>query len=101
MGQVEDSPSRLAHQSPKEGHQRSSRVPRLRIESGAMANLNELTEAVKKGNRNEATRITREAIESQTPPGEILQALITGMDDVGRRFKANEIFVPEVLIAAR
>ncbi len=66
-----------------------------------MANLNELTEAIKKGNRNDATRITREAIEAQTPPGEILQALINGMDDVGRRFKANEIFVPEVLIAAR
>lgn len=34
-------------------------------------------------------------------PQSILDALTAGMDDVGRRFKANEIFVPEVLVAAR
>ena len=35
-------------------------------------------------------------------PGEILQGgLIAGMDEVGRHFKAGDLFVPEVLIAAR
>ena len=66
-----------------------------------MPDLSELTEAVKKGNRNEAVRVTQEAIAAQVDPAAILDALVTGMDDVGRRFKANEIFVPEVLIAAR
>jgi 5-methyltetrahydrofolate--homocysteine methyltransferase len=63
--------------------------------------LQQLTEAIKRGNRNDAKRITQEHIDGGTPAKTILDALIAGMDDVGRRFKANEIFVPEVLIAAR
>jgi len=63
--------------------------------------LQNLTEAIKTGNRADATRITQEHIDGGTTAQEILDALVAGMDDVGRRFKANEIFVPEVLIAAR
>ncbi len=63
--------------------------------------LTQLTEAVKTGKRKDAKAITEEALAAQCPPGEILEALKVGMDDVGRRFKANEIFVPEVLVAAR
>jgi 5-methyltetrahydrofolate--homocysteine methyltransferase len=66
-----------------------------------MASLEELTEAIKKGNRKAATQMTGELLDAETPPGDVLGALVAGMDDVGRRFKANEIFVPEVLIAAR
>jgi 5-methyltetrahydrofolate--homocysteine methyltransferase len=66
-----------------------------------MPNLSDLVEAVKQGNRVDAVRVTKEAMEQKMPPAEILQALIDGMDDVGKRFKCNEIFVPEVLIAAR
>jgi 5-methyltetrahydrofolate--homocysteine methyltransferase len=66
-----------------------------------MADLNQLTEAIKKGDRATAKQMTQEAIDAKTDPQTILDALVTGMDDVGRRFKANEIFVPEVLIAAR
>jgi len=66
-----------------------------------MADLTELTNAIKKGNRSDAVRVTKEAIDGQTDPADILAALMAGMDDVGRRFKANEVFVPEVLIAAR
>lgn len=64
-------------------------------------NLSPLVEAVKTGKRKDAKAITTEALEQQTPPQDILDALKEGMDDVGRRFKANEIFVPEVLVAAR
>ena len=49
-----------------------------------MPNLNDLTEAVKKGNRNDAVRVTEEAIAAKTDPAAILDALVTGMDDVGR-----------------
>ena len=66
-----------------------------------MVDLPGLTEGIKNGDRTEATRLTQEALQAGTPPGEILDALVIGMDDVGRRFKANEVFVPEVLIAAR
>ena len=63
--------------------------------------LEKLTAAIKAGKRKDAKAATEELLEAGTPPGEILDALISGMDDVGRRFKANEIFVPEVLVSAR
>lgn len=63
--------------------------------------LANLTETIKAGRRKEAVENTKAALNADTPPAEVLNALVTGMDDVGRRFKANEIFVPEVLIAAR
>ncbi len=66
-----------------------------------MSELTALTEAIKKGNRNDAKRITQERLDAGDRPQTILDALVAGMDDVGKRFKANEIFVPEVLIAAR
>ncbi|HPA19808.1 MAG TPA: corrinoid protein [Verrucomicrobiae bacterium] len=63
--------------------------------------LASITEAIKKGDRKNATAQTQAAIDGQLKPDEILGALVAGMDDVGRRFKNNEIYVPEVLIAAR
>ena len=66
-----------------------------------MSDLGLLTEAIKKGNRAEATKQTSAALADGKQPQEVLDALVMGMDDVGKRFKANQIFVPEVLIAAR
>jgi 5-methyltetrahydrofolate--homocysteine methyltransferase len=67
-----------------------------------MADLAALAEALIKGDRNTVTKLTREAIDEGVAPRDILdQGLIAGMNVVGRRFKANEIYVPEVLIAAR
>ncbi len=63
--------------------------------------LSLLTEAVKSGKRKDAKSITEQALSESVSPQAVLEALKTGMDDVGRRFKANEIFVPEVLVAAR
>jgi 5-methyltetrahydrofolate--homocysteine methyltransferase len=46
--------------------------------------------------------LVQDALDQGLAPGEILQGgLIAGMDEVGRDFKAGELFVPEVLIAAR
>jgi hypothetical protein len=67
----------------------------------SIPDLAQLTEAVKTGKRKDAKTITEEALAAKAPPRDILEALKVGMDDVGRRFKANEIFVPEVLVAAR
>jgi 5-methyltetrahydrofolate--homocysteine methyltransferase len=63
--------------------------------------LSTLTQAIKDGKRKDAKQATQEALDAGTDPQTILEALTAGMDDVGRRFKANEIFVPEVLVAAR
>ncbi len=62
--------------------------------------LTALETAIKAGKRKDAVALTTELLDS-APPADILNALITGMSDVGVRFKANEIFVPEVLVAAR
>ena len=67
-----------------------------------MADLKALAEAVIKGDPNVAVTITKQAIAEKMPAGDILKdGLIAGMDVVGVRFKANEIYIPEVLIAAR
>ncbi len=63
--------------------------------------LSQLTEAIKAGNRKMAGQLTQEAVDAHVSPREILDALIVGMDDIGARFQKNEVFVPEMLIAAR
>ncbi|MFP4379990.1 MAG: corrinoid protein [Candidatus Sumerlaeia bacterium] len=46
--------------------------------------------------------LVQEAIDGGTPAQEILnEGLVKGMDEVGRRFRENEYFVPDVLISAK
>ena len=45
--------------------------------------------------------LTRDAIDGGVPAGAILDALLAGMAVVGGRFKEHEIFLPDVLLAAR
>ena len=67
-----------------------------------MADLQALAEAVINGDRDGVARLAQEAVDEGVGPESIVnEGLIVGMDEVGRRFKANEFYVPEVLIAAR
>jgi 5-methyltetrahydrofolate--homocysteine methyltransferase len=66
-----------------------------------MQELSQLTEAIQTGNRDSATSLTQSAIDRSVLPREILKAMTDGMDVVGVRFRDAEIFLPEVLIAAR
>jgi methanogenic corrinoid protein MtbC1 len=67
-----------------------------------MAAFQELSEAIQKGNANAAKELTSALLAQKESAGEILsRGLLDGMEKVGRRFKANEIYIPEVLIAAR
>jgi len=67
-----------------------------------MADLAAMAEALEKGDRNTVAKLVREALDAHTPPEKILnEGLIVGMESIGRKFKANEVYVPEVLIAAR
>jgi 5-methyltetrahydrofolate--homocysteine methyltransferase len=64
--------------------------------------LDDLTAVVVAGKRADAVRLTQELINAGTPPQVIVeQGLVPGMAIVGERFKRNEIFVPEMLVAAR
>jgi len=67
-----------------------------------MADLNALAEAIIKGDQKAAEEITKAAIGEGTEAKSILDnGLIAGMAVIGGRFKKGEIYVPEVLIAAR
>ncbi len=67
-----------------------------------MADLKALADAVIKGDQSTAVEITKSALEEGTAAKSVLEeGLIAGMDVVGARFKKNEVYIPEVLIAAR
>lgn len=67
-----------------------------------MSSLTEISEAMQRGRAKLIKTLVPQALEEGIPAQEILQdGLLAGMDVVGRKFKANEIFVPEVLVAAR
>jgi len=64
--------------------------------------LEELATAIIKGQKALGVGLTRQAIEEGLGPQAIISdGLIAGMAVVGQKFKANEFYVPEVLIAAR
>ena len=67
-----------------------------------MADLNAISEALQKGQANEVKERVSSALEEGVSARLVLEeGLMAGMDVIGRRFKAAEIFVPDVLIAAR
>ena len=67
-----------------------------------MAKYQELADAILTGDNIKSKKVTQDLVDKKIPAGEILsEGLIAGMDVVGRKFKANEMYIPEVLIAAR
>jgi 5-methyltetrahydrofolate--homocysteine methyltransferase len=67
-----------------------------------MADLKALADAVIKGDQGGAVELTKSALESGAPVKSILdEGLIGGMDELAARWKRNEVYIPEVLIAAR
>jgi len=66
-----------------------------------MADLSALTAAVEAGNRTAAGAETQAALDAGVDPREVLGAMTSAMDVVGRKFQDGELFVPEMLIAAR
>ncbi len=67
-----------------------------------MSILNEISENLQKGKAKIVKELVNQAIEQGIPAREILDnGLLPGMDVIGEKFKNNEVFVPEVLVAAR
>ena len=67
-----------------------------------MANYEELVNSVINGNAAKVTELTKSFLDSGCEPLDIInQGLIAGMNVVGHRFKEGDMFVPEVLMAAR
>jgi 5-methyltetrahydrofolate--homocysteine methyltransferase len=64
--------------------------------------LQQLAEKLYDGSAPDVAALVQQALDEGMGPGEVLTGgLVVGMDAVGRDFKAGELFVPEVLIAAR
>ena len=67
-----------------------------------MSDWQPLTQSIVKGDRNEGKRLTQEALDAGEAPLTIVEeGLVPGMAIIGERFKNNEVYVPEMLIAAR
>lgn len=67
-----------------------------------VADLSALAEAIINGKQPVAKELAEQALAEGTPASEVLnKGLMAGMSVVGERFKNNEFYVPEVLIAAR
>jgi 5-methyltetrahydrofolate--homocysteine methyltransferase len=67
-----------------------------------VASLNAISEALQKGKADEVKNLVSQALEEKVDAKKVLEeGLIAGMDIIGGRFKRNEIYIPEVLIAAR
>ncbi|MEG1427010.1 MAG: corrinoid protein [Oscillospiraceae bacterium] len=67
-----------------------------------MSILNEISENLQKGKAKVVKELVQQAIDEQIPVKDILeQGLLSGMSIIGEKFKNNEVYVPEVLVAAR
>jgi 5-methyltetrahydrofolate--homocysteine methyltransferase len=64
--------------------------------------LQEIASNLYNGNAETVATLVQKGLDLGIEPQEILSgALIAGMDEVGKDFKAGDLFVPEVLVAAR
>ncbi|MCD6415109.1 MAG: corrinoid protein [Planctomycetes bacterium] len=67
-----------------------------------MADMEALAAALIRGDRDTVSELVQQAVDGGVNAGTILDdGLIAGMNVVGKKFKNNEFYVPEVLIAAR
>lgn len=67
-----------------------------------MPNLEEISAKLQAGQADDVKKLVQAEVDAGTHVGDILKkGLIAGMGVIGEKFKKNEVYVPEVLIAAR
>ena len=67
-----------------------------------MSILTDISENLQKGKAKIVKELVQQAIDQGIPVQQILdEGLLAGMSVIGEKFKNNEVFVPEVLVAAR
>ena len=71
-------------------------------EQKIMSILTEISENLQKGKAKIVKELVEQALEAGVKPADILaEGLLNGMGIIGEKFKNNEVYVPEVLVAAR
>ena len=64
--------------------------------------LQQISLKLQAGKARDVKALVQQAIDEGVPAHEILEkGLVAGMNVIGEKFKNNEVFVPEVLVAAR
>ncbi len=64
--------------------------------------LDQIRDHLMKGKANEVKTLVAQGVAEGLTPSDLLnKGLLSGMSIIGERFKKNEVYVPEVLIAAR
>lgn len=72
------------------------------IGENIMSIIEEMSELLQKGRAKNVKALVQQALDENMDPKEILdKGLLSGMMIIGEKFKNNEVFVPEVLVAAR
>jgi methanogenic corrinoid protein MtbC1 len=71
------------------------------LEEKIMSKIAELSHAVEIGRAKLVPGLVQEALDEGNAPVAVLNSMIDAMAVVGEKFKRNEIFVPEMLIAAK
>ena len=80
----------------KELNNKSSKGERI------MVVLSEISENLQKGKAKIVKELVQQAIDEGADPEQVLnEGLLDGMSIIGEKFKNNEVYVPEVLVAAR
>ena len=74
----------------------------IKFNGGLMARNEELFNAIMKGKRKDVAALVQAEIDGGANVGSILmESMIPAMREIGARFSRNEVYVPEMLIAAR
>ena len=64
--------------------------------------LNDISEKLQRGKAKDVSALVTQALEANISPEMILnEGLVVGMNIIGDKFRENQVFVPEVLVAAR
>ncbi len=67
-----------------------------------MGTIQDISAFLQKGRAKNVKALVQQALDENVDPKEILnEGLLSGMMIIGEKFKNNEVFVPEVLVAAR
>jgi 5-methyltetrahydrofolate--homocysteine methyltransferase len=67
-----------------------------------MLDLSRLHDAILNGDDKMALQLTEEALHEAVEPSALINRwMIPAMDEIGRRFEAQECFIPEIMLAAR
>lgn len=67
-----------------------------------MSTISEISTLLQQGRAPKVKALVQQALDEGIPASQILEeGLLGGMNIIGQKFKNNEVFVPEVLVAAR